>query len=97
MDHLRISGTGLSSVILSQTSSKIWKAVPKKVPKPTKANRDGVIKLNPQKYNFNQFNTENVDALKHYESTEVDRKIGLHVPSGTLWSTSSNTNQVVEI
>ena len=34
---------------------------------------------------------------KHYESTEVDRRTWLHVLSGTLWSTSSNTHQVVEI
>ena len=34
---------------------------------------------------------------KHYESTEVDRRTWLHVPSGTHWSTSSDTRQVVEI
>ena len=34
---------------------------------------------------------------KRYESTEVDRKTWLHVPSGTPWSTSSDTHQVVEI
>ena len=34
---------------------------------------------------------------KRYESTEVDRKAWLHVPSGTHWSTSSDTHQVVEI
>ena len=33
---------------------------------------------------------------KRYESTEVDRSTWLHVPSGTLWSTSSDTHQVVE-
>ena len=32
-----------------------------------------------------------------FESTEIDRKTWLHVPSGTLWSTSSDTHQVVEI
>ena len=31
---------------------------------------------------------------KRYESTEVDRRTWLHVPSGTLWSTSSDTHQV---
>ena len=41
------------------------------------------------------FNTENFDALKRYESTEVHGRTWLHMPSGTLWSTSSNTNQVV--
>ena len=34
---------------------------------------------------------------KRYESTEVDRRTWLHVPSGTPWSTSSDTHQVVEI
>ena len=32
-----------------------------------------------------------------YESTEVDRSTWLHVPSGTHWSTNSDTHQVVEI
>ena len=34
---------------------------------------------------------------KRYEWTEVDRRTWLHVPSGTHWSTSSDTHQVVEI
>ena len=34
---------------------------------------------------------------KRYESTGVDRRTWLHVPSGTPWSTSSDTHQVVEI
>ena len=34
---------------------------------------------------------------KRYESTEVDRRTWLHVPSGTHWSTSSDTHQVVVI
>ena len=34
---------------------------------------------------------------KRYESTEVDRRTWQHVPSGTLLSTSSNTQQIVEI
>ena len=34
---------------------------------------------------------------KRYESTLVDRRTWLHVPSGTQWSTSSDTHQVVEI
>ena len=33
----------------------------------------------------------------HYESTEVDRRTKLHVPSGTHWSTGSDTHHVVEI
>ena len=34
---------------------------------------------------------------KRFESTEVDRRTWLHVPSGTLWSTSSDTHQVSEV
>ena len=34
---------------------------------------------------------------KRYESTEVDRRTWLHVPSGTYWITSIATHQVVEI
>ena len=33
---------------------------------------------------------------KRYESTEVDRRTWLRVPSGTLWSTSSDSHQVVQ-
>ena len=33
---------------------------------------------------------------KRYKSTEVDRRTWLHVPSGTPWCTSSDTQQVVE-
>ena len=32
-----------------------------------------------------------------YESTEIDRRTWLNVLSGTHWSTSSDTHQVVEI
>ena len=68
-----------------------------KMPKQPEAKRDGVI--NPQNYNFIQFSfTRKVLMLsKLYESTEVDRGTWLHVPSGTHWSTSSDTHQVVEI
>ena len=64
MDHMRISGTEPSSVILSQTCSiKKLKSNDQKVPKQAEAKRDGVI--NSQNYNFNQFfNTENFDALQ---------------------------------
>ena len=34
---------------------------------------------------------------KRYESTEVDRRTKLHMPSWTLLSISSDTRQVVEI
>ena len=66
-----------------------------KVQKEAKPERDGVI--NQQKYNFNQFNSENFVLSKRCESSEVNRKTWLHVPSGTLWSTSSDTHQEVDI
>ena len=62
------------------------------MPKQAEAKRDGVI--NPQNYNFNQLI---LMLSKRLESTEVDRRTWLHVPSGTPWSTSSGTHQVVEI
>ena len=34
---------------------------------------------------------------KRYESTEVERRTWLHVPSGTHRSTSSDNHQIVEI
>ena len=33
---------------------------------------------------------------KRYELTKVDRRTWLHVASGTPWSTSRDTHQVVE-
>ena len=66
----------------------------KKCQKQAEAKRDGVI--NPQNYNFNQFKAREILMFsKRYESTEVDRRTWLHVPSGTHWSTSSDTHQVV--
>ena len=54
MDHMRISGTEPSSVILSQTIKfKKLKSDDRKVPKQAEAKRDGVI--NPHNYNFSQF------------------------------------------
>ena len=54
MDHMPISGTEPSSVILSQTKVfKKMKSDAPKVPKQAEAKRDGVI--NPQNYNFNRF------------------------------------------
>ena len=53
MDHMRISGTESSSVILSQTCSiKSWKVMSEKGLNKLKP-MDGV--LNPQNYNFNEF------------------------------------------
>ena len=42
-------------------------------------------------------NTGNLMLSKRYESTEVDRRTWLNVPSVTLLSTSSDIDQVVEI
>ena len=90
MNNISISGTEPSSVILNQRRlfQKLERA------KQAKAKRNGVI--NPHNYNFNQFYTENFDALKRYESTEVDRRNWQHGPLGTHWSTSSDTHQVLE-
>ena len=63
--------------------------------KQAEAKMNGVIY--PQNYISINFKTENFDALKRYDSTEVDRRTWLHVPSGTYWSTSNDTHQVVEI
>ena len=52
----------------------------------------------PTKLQFQSiFKPENFDALKRFESTKVDPRTWLHVPSGTPWSTSSDTHQVVGI
>ena len=67
-----------------------------KCQKQAEAKRDGVI--NPQNYNFQLILPREILMLsKRYESTEVDRRTWLHVPSGTHWSTSSDTHEVVEI
>ena len=55
MDHMHISGTEPSSVILNQTRKKDMKRNHQQVPKQTEGKRDGVI--NPQNYNFTQFHT----------------------------------------
>ena len=62
--------------------------MPQKSKKQFEAKRNCV--LNRKNYNFNQFFTENFDARKRYESTEVDRRIWLPVPSGFLCSISSD-------
>ena len=54
MDHMRISDTKPSTVMLSQTKQfKKLKSDAKRVPKQAKAKRDSVI--NPQIYNLNPF------------------------------------------
>ena len=67
-----------------------------KVQKQADAKSDGVI--NPENYIFKQILTRSILMFsKHYESTEVDRRTWLRVFSGTLWSSSNDTNQVVEV
>ena len=54
MDHMRISGNELSSVILRQTRKfQKLKMMVRKCQKKAEANRDGV--MNQKIYNFNQF------------------------------------------
>ena len=65
------------------------------MPKQAKAKKDGVI--NQHNYNFNQLLREILMLSKRYESTEVDSRTWLHVPSRTLWSISSDTHQVAKI
>ena len=59
------------------------------MPKQVETERDGVI--NTHNFIFNQF--------KHmvFPPTVADRRTWLHVPSGTHWSTSRVTHQVVKI
>ena len=62
---MRISGNEPSSVrdpSPNKVVPKIENAEPKVPKQKAEANGDGVI--NPQNYNFNQFCTENFDALK---------------------------------
>ena len=64
MDHMRISGTEPSSVILSQTKYfKKLKSDAPKVPKEDKAKRDSVINL--QNYHFNQILTQKILMLSN--------------------------------
>ena len=75
---MRISGTEPSLV---KCFKKLKRDV-QNVPKQAEAKIDGVI--NPRITISNNFIMDNFDALKRYESTEVDRRTWLHVPSGTL-------------
>ena len=64
----------------------------------SKLSQKGWCKKKPRKLQFkSNFNTENVDVVERYESTEVYRRTWLHVRSGTTCSTSSDTHQVVEV
>ena len=94
---MRNSGTEPSSVILSQKSIlKSWKEMSQTYQNKLKPKRDGVIK--PQKLQFQSILTRKILMLSNATNqAEVDRWTWLHVPSGTHWSTSSDTHQVVEI
>ena len=97
MDQMRIPGNEPSSVILSQTKwfQKMKKMIRRKCLNKVKSK--GMVYYTHKITISSKFNTEDFDALKRYESTEVDRRTWLYVPSGTHWSTSSDTYQVVEI
>ena len=71
-DHMHISGTTPSSVVLSQTRLfKIFGSDIKKCQNRLNPKIDGVI--NPQNNTFTPFQTRNFfNALKSYKSTEVD-------------------------
>ena len=94
--YMRISGNERSSVILRHTkqlkSLKYW----------SKSDKTGWIRKGwcnkATKLQFQLIWIRKILMLsKCYESTEVDRRTWLHAPSGTHWSTSSDTHQVVEI
>ena len=65
-----------------------------KVPKKAEAKRDCVIH---PKIQFQSILIRKMMLSKRYESTEVDRRTWLHLPSGIHWSTSSDTHQEIEI
>ena len=94
---MRISGTEPSSVILSQT--KLFKDMESEVPKVSKqAESQKGLCNKPTELQFQSILTRRILMLsKRYESTKVDRRTWLHVPSGTHWSTSSDIHQVVDI
>ena len=94
MDHMRISGTEPSSVILSQTMYfEKSKRDALKVPKQAEAIRDGVI--NPKKLQFQQIITDNFDALKMCRTLN-DRKDKAHFDS-SLTEINQNTIQLYVI
>ena len=76
IDHMRISGTEPSSVILNQKKcfQKLKWDVPN-VPKQAEAKRDGVI--NPLNYDFNNFNTEK------YCENSVSQSVS-HIPRDNI-------------
>ena len=86
--------------LAQQSSFKSWKVVTQmyqiKLKPIGEVCHSGVI--NTQKFQFQSIFTRKIFMLlKRYESTEVDGRTWLHVPSGNHWSISSDTRQVVEI
>ena len=63
-----------------------------KVQKQAETKRDGVI--NPQNYNFNQFYTDNCDALKRYESNNTTRNTCVIVVHGPCGSNVQSTTEL---
>ena len=95
MDHMRISGIEPSSVTHSQTK---WFQTLQMIAQKCQ------IKLKPKgwcnkppKLQFQSIVTRKILMLSNTTKTEVDRRTLLHVPSGTPWSTYSDTHQVVKI
>ena len=97
MDHMHISGTEPSSMILSQKRNfqKLKRDVPN-VPKQAEAKRDGVI--NPPKIQFQTILTRKILVLSNATNQEkLTVELGYMCPPGTRRSTNSDTHQVVEI
>ena len=94
---MRISGNDPSSLILSQTKwiQKLKMIVQKFQ---NKLKPKAIVLYTKKTKQFLSILIRKIFILsKRYESTEVYRRTWLHVPSGTHWSTSSDTDQDVEI
>ena len=72
--------------LAKQGDFKNWNVMPQKCRNKLKQN--GMVYYTLELQFQSIFNTENFDA-RRYDSTEADHRTWLHVPSGTLWSTSS--------
>ena len=94
---MRISGTEPSSVIIGQTKQfKQLKSVAPKVPK-TNQSKTGCCNKSTKRQLQSNLTRKILMLSKCYQLIVVDRKTRLHVPWGTVWSTSSDTRQVIEI
>ena len=95
MDHMLISGNEPSSVLQTKKFQKLRKWCPESA---KASQRQNGWCNKPTKLQFQSICTHGIFMLsKRYESTYVDHRTWLHVPSGTHWSTSSDNHQVVEI